>query len=82
MIEVYVLTTYLDIIDDQMTGKRLSSARVQTWAYTANRNRTLNQIYDNGIDNEIFLSSDSHCSRACLAPFCCSINSTDETAGC
>ncbi|KAI3392743.1 hypothetical protein diail_5257 [Diaporthe ilicicola] len=30
--------------------------------YQANRNRTLNHLYNNGIDNNIFLSGDSHAS--------------------
>ena len=38
-------------------------ANVDTWdGYTANKNRTLNHLYKNKIDNTIFLAGDSHAS--------------------
>lgn len=44
---------------------------IDSWdAYIANRNRTLKHMYDNEIDNNIFLAGDSHQNWVSHPPQC------------
>ncbi|KAK4175993.1 PhoD-like phosphatase-domain-containing protein [Triangularia setosa] len=56
------------IIGSQVIFSGADGAGTDTWGgYTANRNRTLQTLIDNSIDNNVFLAGDSH--RNWVSPF-------------
>ncbi|KAK4671695.1 hypothetical protein QC764_0097870 [Podospora pseudoanserina] len=52
---------YIELIRDEASRSLMDGAGTDTWGgYTANRNRTLQTLIDNSIDNNVFLAGDSH----------------------